>query len=239
MLSIKNLSKTFYQGPNEKSVLKGINLAVKKGQVFGFLGLNGEGKTTTVKVIGSLLFADKGTVTIGKINHDSNEAKQILGFMPESPQFHAHLKAHEVLRYTGELFGLDNTTLDERIPKLLEDVGLSDAADRTVSSFSKGMTQRLGFAVALVNSPELLVLDEPLDGLDPLGRLDFKKLINGLKKRGTTIFFSTHILSDVEEICDEVAVLHGGKIVAQGSPKNLVGRSKKTLEEVFVEMVKK
>lgn len=239
MLTIKNLTKTFYQGTDEKSVLNNISLTVKKGSVFGFLGLNGEGKTTLVKIIGSLLFADKGAIKIGKFAHDSVEAKQLLGFMPESPQFHAHLKAHEVLRYAGELFGLNNAILDERIPKLLADVGLSEAADRMVKAFSKGMIQRLGFAVALINKPELLVLDEPLDGLDPLGRLDFKRLINRLKKQGVTVFFSTHILSDVAEICDEVAVLHNGKIIAQGPPKKLVGRGQKTLEEAFVEMVKK
>lgn len=238
MLQIKNLSKTFYQGIEEKAVLRAISLNVKKGHVFGFLGLNGEGKSTTVKIIGSLLFADAGQVKVGKHPHGSLPAKQLIGFMPESPQFHAHLKADEVLRYAGELFGLNKAVLDQRIPGLLKDVGLEAAAKRAVKTFSKGMTQRLGFAVALVNDPELLVLDEPLDGLDPLGRLDFKKLIRQLKKRGKTIFFSTHILSDVEEICDEVAILHDGKIVAQGSPKALIGRSKKTLEEVFVETVR-
>ncbi|HSX42447.1 MAG TPA: ABC transporter ATP-binding protein [Candidatus Saccharimonadales bacterium] len=238
MLSIKNLTKTFYQGPAEKTVLSGISFVVKRGQVFGFLGLNGEGKTTTVKIIGSLLFADKGAVKIGQFDHTSADAKQLMGFMPETPQFHTHLTATEVLRYAGELFGLEKPVLDQRIPALLEDVGLSEAADRRVKTFSKGMAQRLGFAAALINEPPLLVLDEPLDGLDPLGRLDFKKLISRLKKQGTTVFFSTHILSDVEEICDEVAILHNGKIIAQGSPKKLTS-AKKTLEETFVELVKR
>lgn len=238
MLHLKGLTKSFTSENEPKKVLNGITIKVKKGQVFGFLGLNGEGKSTTVKIIGTLLFADKGSVLIDAQPHDALVAKQKIGLLPENPQFHSHLRAEEVLTYAGELFGLDRSIIAERVPALLREVGLDDVAKRPVRRFSKGMLQRLGMAVALVNDPELLVLDEPLDGLDPLGRLDFKRLIKRLKKEGKTVFFSTHILSDVEEICDEVAILHNGKIIAQGSPKSLVGRSRKSLETVFVELVK-
>lgn len=237
MLQIKNLSKTFYQRNDEKKVLNGISLTVKKGQVFGFLGLNGEGKTTTVKAIVDLIFPDAGTIKIGAFDHDSSAAKNIIGFMPETPQFYLYQNASEVLRYVGGLFELDEKTIKERSKRLLKDVGLADAAKTPVRKFSKGMTQRLGFAVALMNDPELLILDEPLDGLDPVGRIDFKRLINRLRAEKKTVFFSTHILSDVEELCDEVAILDRSKILIQGSPKKLIGSSKKTLEEVFVEMV--
>ncbi len=239
MLEIKKLKKKFWTQTKKKTVLNQISLKVKPGSVFGFLGLNGAGKSTTVKIIGSLLFADSGRVTISGLPHDQPEAKKLLGFMPENPQFHTHLTAREVLRYVGELFEIDRPTLENRIPKILAEVGLKDAIDQSARTFSKGMTQRLGFGVALVNEPKLLVLDEPLDGLDPLGRLDFKRLIGRLRKQGTTVFFSTHILSDVQEICDEVAIINSGEIILQGSPKTLLGNRPQTLEELFVETVKK
>ncbi len=232
MLKIKSLSKTFYQTKGEKNVLKNLSLEVKKGQVFGFLGLNGEGKTTTVKIIAGLLFADKGKITI-----TGDNSREKIGFMSENPHFYDHLKVNETLSYVGELFGIEKEKINIKIPELLKLVGLEKSAETPTKKLSKGMRQRLSFATALINDPELLILDEPLDGLDPLGRLDFKKAILALKKQGKTIFFSTHILADVEEICDEVAILHNGKIIEQGNPKKLLGRSKKTLEEFFVEKV--
>jgi len=236
MLELKNLTKTFYQKV-DKVVVNNLSLKVKKGEVFGFLGLNGAGKTTTVKMIVGLLFPDKGSITISKDDHLSLAAKQRIGYMPESPQFYQHLTVAEVLRFAGQLYDLELAQIDAKIPLLLQQVGLAGQENLLARQMSKGMHQRLAFAVALINDPELLILDEPLDGLDPLGRLDFKKLINSLKKQGKTVFFSTHILSDVEEICDQVAILDQGKIIRQGTPKELIGRGKKSLEEVFVEMV--
>jgi ABC-2 type transport system ATP-binding protein len=236
MLTLTRVSKAFYQRNEPKAVVDQVTLSVKPGQVFGFLGLNGAGKTTTIKMIMGLLFPDAGTIRLGKKPHGDPEARRIIGFMPEQPQFYQHLRAVEVLDFVGALFGLEPAIRQERAQRLLLEVGLSDATDVIARRFSKGMHQRLSFAAALMNDPALLVLDEPLDGLDPLGRQDFKRLILGLKKQGKTIFFSSHVLSDVAELCDEVAILHHGAVIAQGVPKNLT-KPKQTLEEYFVETV--
>ncbi|MDP3992715.1 MAG: ABC transporter ATP-binding protein, partial [bacterium] len=220
------------------TVVDDLSLTVKKGQVFGLIGPNGAGKTTTVKLIAGLLFPDKGGITIGGFPAGSLEAKGKIGFMNENPQFYYHLKAREVLEFVADLFEIEKETATKRIKTLLKGVGLQDAAELAVRKFSKGMHQRLAFAVAQINKPELMILDEPLDGLDPLGRLDFKQMILKLKKAGATIFFSSHILSDVEEICDEVAILHRGKIIAQGAPKALATSSKQSLEELFVRSIR-
>lgn len=238
MLTLKNVSKTFYTRSSEKLVVSNLSLTVTKGTVFGFLGANGAGKTTTLKMIVGLLFPDKGKISVGRDASTSLAARQKIGFMSESPQFYRHLTVAEVLEFVGQLYGLSAAVITKRTKELLKDVGLEKSADLSCKKMSKGMHQRLGFATALMNEPELLILDEPLDGLDPLGRLDFKKLIMKLKKRGTTIFFSSHILSDVEELCDEVAILDQGKIIRQGSPKSLLKGSKNTLEEFFVELIK-
>lgn len=238
MLKISHLSKTFYQINKEQLVVNDLSLEVKKGQVFGFLGLNGAGKTTTIKMIVGLLFADSGEITVADRNAKDPKVHRKFGFMSETPQFYYHLKVWEVLNYVGQLFELDQATIEKRIEQLLKKVNLAEARDLPVRRLSKGMNQRLGFATALMNDPELIILDEPLDGLDPVGRLDFKQLIIELKKQGKTIFFSSHILSDVEEVCDEVAIIHNGKIIKQGAPKKIIGESGKTLEELFVETVR-
>jgi ABC-2 type transport system ATP-binding protein len=236
MLRIQHLTKNFYISRTETvPVVDDISLEVKKGQVFGYLGANGAGKTTTVKMLINLLFPDKGSVTINGIDSGKIDSRKKIGFVPEQPRFYRHFTAEETLRYVGELFELEEKIIAKRTKELLKKVGLSDAKNMPTKQFSKGMHQRLAFATALMNDPELLIMDEPLDGLDPLGRLDFKKLILELKKKGKTIFFSSHILADVEEICDEVAILKSGKIIAQGSPRKLAG--KKTLEEYFVNKV--
>lgn len=238
MLTIKRLAKKFYQTKNEKPVIRSLSLTLKKGEVYGFLGPNGAGKTTTVKLIAGLLFADEGAITVGKFPAGSLQAQKLIGFMPENPQFYRHLKAREVLEFVGELFELDRETIAKRSQELLTQVGLAESAELPVRNFSKGMHQRLGFAVALMNDPALLVLDEPLDGLDPLGRLDFKRLITRARKEGRTVFFSSHILSDVEELCDRVGIIVSGRLVAEDSPRKLIKGKAKTLEEFFVNLVR-
>lgn len=238
MLKIDKLVKAYQFRRETVPVLHNISLEVPRGKIFGFLGANGAGKTTTIKVIVDLLFADSGTVTIDNVPHSSIKAKRLIGFMPEQPQFYHHLSAREVLLFVGELFELEPKTVETKAKNLLRQVGLADAENTVVRRFSKGMHQRLAFAVALMNNPKLLIMDEPLDGLDPLGRLDFKRLFLEQKKLGTTIFLSSHILSDVEEICDEVAIINKGQIVKQGTPQKLRG-TYPTLEEFFVSTVQK
>lgn len=238
MLTIKRLAKKFYQTKGETSVVTDLTLSLKRGEVYGFLGPNGAGKTTTLKLVGGLLFPDHGTITINKQPAGSIAAQQLIGFMPENPQFYRHLRAQEILEFVGELFVLDRATIAERSSKLLAQVGLSAYATLPVRNFSKGMHQRLGFAVALMNDPALLILDEPLDGLDPLGRLDFKRLIAKARKDGRTVFFSSHILSDVEELCDRVGIIVNGRLVAEDTPKKLIKGKAKTLEEYFVQLVR-
>ncbi len=238
MLTLKRVAKKFYQTRGDVPVVQNLSLSLKKGEVYGFLGPNGAGKTTTVKMVAGLLFADEGKITIGKYAAGSVEAQAVIGFMPENPQFYRHLKAVEVLHFVGELFGLDAPTITQRSEELLRQVGLEKSANEPVRTFSKGMHQRLGFAVALMNNPAILVLDEPLDGLDPIGRLDFKKLILKAKREGRTVFFSSHILSDVEELCDRVGIIIAGRLVAEDAPKKLVRGQAKTLEEYFVKLAK-
>jgi ABC-2 type transport system ATP-binding protein len=238
MLTIRQLSKKFYQKGGEVEIISDLSLRVKKGEIYGFLGPNGAGKTTTVKMVVGLLFPDKGEITVNGQPAGSPEAKHQLGFMSENPQFYRHLRAREVLEFVGELFGLSKEVIQSRAPQLLQQVGLEKSGEDMVRNFSKGMHQRLAFAAALMNDPVLLVLDEPLDGLDPLGRQDFKQLIRQWHKEGRTIFFSSHILSDVEELCDRVGIIANGKLIAEGSPKELA-KNRGTLEDYFVEVVRK
>lgn len=237
MISIRQLSKTFYGRTSSVKVLRKINLEVKKGEVFGLLGANGAGKTTAIKILVGLMSPDEGSVTINNLPAATIEAKRFFGFMSENPQFYQYLTAREVLEFAGELSGVQSSVLKKRISSLLKQVGLGSAADLTVRKFSKGMHQRLAFAAAMVAEPPLMILDEPLDGLDPVGRLTFKKLIKQWRKEGKTIFFSSHILADVEELCDRVAIIDRGQVLKIDTPANLVANSS-NLEEAFVALVK-
>lgn len=238
MLTITNLRKIFDRGNKPVTVVNDISLKVKRQQVMGFLGPNGAGKTTTVKMIVGLLRADSGRIMISGRPSSNVKSRQIIGFVPESPQFYRYLTAGETLEFVGSLFGLAKEVSRERAKKLLAEVGLERSANQPVGQFSKGMLQRLAFAVALINDPQLLIMDEPLDGLDPLGRLDFKRLIGNLKEQGKTVFFSSHILADVEQLADQVAILDRGVLKRVGTPKEIIGNRKASLEQVFTEIVR-
>lgn len=223
MISIKNLSKSY----GKTKIVDNLSLEIKSGSIFGFLGPNGAGKTTTIKMIVGLSIPKKGSIQIsGKNNSD---VKESIGFMPEDPYFYEHLTATEFLNFMKNLF--PNAKEDPQ--SLLELVGLKDAAKQKVGYFSKGMKQRLGLAQAIVNDPDYLFLDEPLDGLDPIGRREFKQILLGLKKKGKTIFFNSHVLSDVEEICDQIGIIDKGKLVYSGNVKAF--RGNKSLEDAFVD----
>ncbi len=203
--------------------LEGLDLAVQRGEIFGFIGPNGAGKTTTIKCLMGLQYATSGQATLLGIDHNDPACRARVGFLPERPYFYQHLTARELLDFYGQLFDLDSQTRQQRIGDLLERVDLARFADVPLSAFSKGMLQRAGLAQALINDPELVVLDEPMSGLDPLGRAIVRDLILAERDRGRTVFFSSHILADVEQMADRVGILVGGELRGCGSIQELVG----------------
>lgn len=217
-----------------KEVLQGVSLRVARGEVFGFLGPNGAGKTTTMKTILSLIVPEGGTVRVLGEEGLPDETKRRIGFMPENTYLYKYLTGREFLRFSGNFFGIPKDVLETRIDELLVKVGLEKAGDRLLSKYSKGMLQRVGLAQAMVNQPDMVFLDEPMSGLDPLGRKMVKDLILELKARGATVFFNTHILSDVESICDHFAIIHRGRIVADEYVSALDGTR---LEDFFIEKI--
>jgi ABC-2 type transport system ATP-binding protein len=193
-----------------------LSLDVRRGEVFGFIGPNGAGKSTTIRILMGLLYPTRGSAELLGSPVGDLAARSRIGFLPESPYFYDYLTAEELLDFVGRIFGLDHTSRRQRSEQLLEQVGLAQATRRPLRKFSKGMLQRIGLAQALMGDPELVVLDEPMSGLDPLGRRQVRDLIVELRKAGKTIFFSTHILSDVEALCDRAAIVIGGQLRSVG-----------------------
>jgi ABC-2 type transport system ATP-binding protein len=234
MLSFSHVTKVFGKRKKRRLAVDDFSLDINT-PIFGFLGQNGAGKTTLIKMVLGLLAPTSGAITIGGVPSHNEASKRNLGFMPETPYFYERMTGIEFLRFCAELFpgsGRDDGFLGE----LLKKAGIYEARNYEVRTYSKGMRQRLGFAQALVNDPSYLFLDEPLDGLDPIGRHDLKRSMLALKHEGRKIFLNTHILYDVEEICDEVGVIHEGKLLYAGSVKDFcAGRP---LETRFVETVR-
>jgi ABC-2 type transport system ATP-binding protein len=232
ILRTEKLSKTFEVGVRRKRVqaVKDLDLAVEEGEIFGFVGPNGAGKTTTIKMLMGLIFPSSGKAYIYDAAIPSAEAKRRIGFLPENPSYYEFLTGREALRFFGELSGVPATALSGRTAELLELVGLTPAADRQIRKYSKGMQQRLGIAQALVGDPSFVVLDEPMSGLDPIGRKDVRDLILELKRRGKTVLFSTHILPDVESLCDRVGVIIGGQLRDVGRIGELLSPRVKSVE---------
>ena len=221
------LTKEFRLGLGRQRVvaLDRLNLEVHQGEIFGFLGHNGAGKTTTIKLLLGLLAPTAGQAWILDRPIEDVTIKQQVGFLPEAPYFYEYLTAEEFLTFYGQLFGLGGAPLTKKVEELLEMVALTDARCLQLRKFSKGMLQRIGLAQALINDPALVVLDEPMSGLDPIGRRDVRDIILSLKEEGKTVFFSTHILPDVEMICDRVGILVRGRLRAVGTVQDLVGTS--------------
>ncbi len=239
-LKIENLHKTFSLGfiPKKKQILKGISFSVQEGEIFGYLGPNGAGKTTTLKCILGLIFPDQGVIEIFGKPHLASEAKERVGFLPENPYFYDYLTGFEFLSFYADLFGLKKTEKENKIRTLLQAVGLERARNLQLRKFSRGMLQRIGLAQALINDPSLVFLDEPLGGLDPLGRKEIRDIIVGLKRAGKTVFLCSHILQDIEMICDRVAMIVGGRIINQGALSDLISE-KVLFTEVIVSGVEK
>jgi len=232
-LEIAELSKTYSVGfwkKRPRCVLKPLNLSVEEGEVFGYLGPNGAGKTTTLKILMGLVYPTSGTARIFGHSIDRPEAKLNIGFSPEQPYFYDYLTAQELLEYYGQLSGIPARDRSRRAAATLERVGLKDIDRLQLRKFSKGMLQRVSLAQAILHDPKFLFLDEPMSGLDPIGRREVRDLIQDLKDEGKTVFFSTHILSDAETLCDRVAVLNKGELRGVGVVRELLSQSKKNVE---------
>jgi ABC-2 type transport system ATP-binding protein len=233
-VEIKNLSKDYETGfwrKQRKRALDDLTLNVRPGQIFGFLGGNGAGKTTTIKTLMRLIFPTEGSAKILGRDITDVQMHRRIGYCPENPYFYDYLTARELMNYFGELFGFDKTRRRDKCENLLDAVGLAEQdRNKQLRKYSKGMLQRVGLAQSLLNDPEIVFLDEPMSGLDPVGRREVRKLIAGLRDRGTTIFMSTHILSDIEALCDEVAILRAGKLAAGGSLSDLLSTGGETRE---------
>ncbi len=217
VLIIENLSKSYiYSHFFQKTVthaLRGVNLNVGKNEIFALIGLNGSGKTTTIKLLLGLIRPDSGNFSIFQSGEVTNEVKQKIGYLPEIPSFDKKFTPREMLRFWGKLSNLQNKYLDKRIGEVLKYTSLEHVIDMKIKSFSRGMLQRLGLAQALLSEPEFLILDEPMGGLDPKGIIDIRNLMLKLKEDGKTIFFSSHIIAEVQKVADKVGILHKGTIL--------------------------
>jgi ABC-2 type transport system ATP-binding protein len=224
LIEVKDLAKTFRIGFFARRVeaVKGVSFSVMRGEIFGFLGPNGAGKTTTIKMLTGLILPTSGEASLFGQRLPSAKARERIGFLPENPYVYPYLTPREFVELSGRLSGMRGKALRARATDVLTQVGIAYAADRQVRRLSKGMLQRAGLAAALVSDPELLILDEPMSGLDPVGRKEVRDLIFDERARGRTIFFSTHILSDVEAMCDRVAILREGKVVVSGALRQLL-----------------
>ena len=235
-IEIEGLTKDYSVGfwrKRPRRALDGLSLAVEPGEVFGFLGPNGAGKTTTHKLLMGLIFPTAGTARIlGRELGDVRMHRQI-GYLPEQPYYYDYLTARELLDYFARFFGYGPVERGERIARFLARVGLDAAGDVQLRKFSKGMMQRVGIAQAILHDPEVVFFDEPMSGLDPIGRREVRDIILELKRQGRTVVFSTHILSDAETLCDRVAVLVGGKLQGVGSPEAILAIEVQGMEVVF------
>jgi len=235
-IEINGLEKTYSVGfwrKRPKCALKPLHLSVEEGEIFGFLGPNGAGKTTTLKMLMGLVFPTGGSARILGMDINDPQMKAQIGFLPEQPYFYDYLTAHELLDYYGRLSGVPGKELPPRIVKVLERVGLKDIRGVQLRKFSKGMLQRVGIAQAILHEPKIVFFDEPMSGLDPMGRREVRDLMEQLKHEGKTVFFSTHILSDAEALCDRVAVIHQGELRAVGAVAELTSGVQGEIEVVW------
>jgi ABC-2 type transport system ATP-binding protein len=227
-IRIENLTKTYYSGwsGKETTAVRALNVEVKEGEIFGFLGPNGAGKTTTIHILLNLIRPTGGAAYLFDCPVTESAVHRRLGYLPETVNLHDYYRGRALLDFYAALAGLSPESRPARVTQLLKLLKLEDAADKVVSRYSKGMAQRIGFAQALLNDPDLLILDEPTSSLDPVGRKEFRDILLELKRRGKTVFISSHILSEVETICDRVAILQTGELRRAGTLSELsAGRS--------------
>ncbi|MFG1514579.1 ABC transporter ATP-binding protein [Halobacteriovorax sp. ZH3_bin.1] len=205
--------------------LQDVSFELSNGKIVGFLGANGAGKTTLIKIILGFIKPNTGSIKILDIDWTEDEVRKLIGYMPERPYYYQNLTGYEFLTYCGELQEIENKTIEKNIEKWATKLEIKFALDRKIKGYSKGMLQRLGFVSVLLHNPRLIILDEPLSGLDPIGRKEFKDVIKEVNEEGVGVFFSSHIVNDVEEVCHDVVVLEGGKIIYNGPIKELVSQN--------------
>ncbi|HET9409475.1 MAG TPA: ABC transporter ATP-binding protein [Candidatus Sulfotelmatobacter sp.] len=235
-IEIQGLEKVYSVGfwrTRPKRALYPLQLAVEDGEIFGFLGPNGAGKTTTLKLLMGLVFPTAGSARILGQHWTDPAVKAQIGFLPEQPYFYDYLTAHELLNYYAQLSGVPAKQRTRKVEDVLQRVGLKDVKGVQLRKFSKGMLQRAGIAQAILHDPKLIFLDEPMSGLDPIGRREVRDLMEELKARGKTVFFSTHILSDAEALCDRVAIIHQGKLRGEGAVEELTSSVQGQVEVVW------
>jgi ABC-2 type transport system ATP-binding protein len=233
MIKIENLFKSY----GRHNVLKGVNIEVNPGEVYGFIGENGAGKSTTMNILAGLIGFEKGECIINnkKICKKRKGTFEEIGYLPEDPKFYQYMNSWEYLEFVGEMCGDSKRQIKEKSEKMLNMVKLTDSAKRPIGAYSRGMKQRLGIAVAMYNDPKILLLDEPSSALDPQGRRDVIEIIWCLKKEGKTIFLSTHILNDIERVCDRVGILKEGQVVLEEDMNNLMKRYIKPVYDIEFE----
>lgn len=231
-IEIKHLTKKFRSGfwMKEAVALSDLNLEVEAGNIFGFLGHNGAGKTTTIKLLIGVIHPTSGEAFVCGRPISDVTAKREIGFLPESPYFYDYLTGSEFLHFCGQLFGMTTKARAQRVEALFELVGLKGAENEQMRKYSKGMLQRIGLAQALINDPKLVILDEPMSGLDPIGRKDVRDIILRLKEQGKTVFFSTHVLTDAEMICDQVGIIIKGRLRSTGKLEALLNPKVRSVE---------
>jgi len=241
-IEILDLEKSYLVGfwrKRPKLALRPLRLTIEEGEVFGFLGPNGAGKTTTLKLLMGLVFPTAGSARILGSDMDDPRVKSQIGFLPEQPYFYDHLTAKELLNYYGQLSGVPAKGRSARVEQMLARVGLSNSAGMQLRKFSKGMLQRVGLAQAILHDPKVVFLDEPMSGLDPMGRREVRDLIQQLRSEGKTVFFSTHILSDAEALCDRVGIIHQGELRGVGAVAELTAQTRGKIEIIFYAQAQK
>ena len=235
VVKIGHVSRSFGQ----VAAVDDLSLTLRKGEIMGFLGANGAGKTTTIKMLIGLLRPSSGKIEVLGGDPADARIRARIGYMPEIAYYYPYLNARELLAFYGGMCGMDRAAIRSRTDELLELVGLADAAKRPLKTYSKGMLQRAGIAQALLHEPELLVLDEPFTGLDPLARIHFRNMMKDLREHGKTIFFSSHELGETELLCDAVAIMKGGRAVYQGPVHQLAGDGERNPERIVLDVLEK